>query len=480
MLVPAPHSDPPAIANPQRVLIVEDMEDTRITLQQVLQLSLGLEVDLAADGAEGLAMLERRPYSLVITDLRMPRLGGMEMIEIIKARRLPVTIIVTTGHGSIAQAVEAMRHGAYDFLTKPPDPQHLCLIVQRALRERSLVDEVTTLRDQLQGRHRFQNVISKSPKMHDVFELIGHVSDTNSTTLIVGETGTGKEQVARAVHLSSSHRRSGPFVAVNCAAIPETLLEAELFGSEKGAYTGSERRRVGRFEQAHTGTLFLDEVGDIPLGMQVKLLRVLQDRCFERLGGGEHIEVDVRVIAATHQNLDKLVREGKFREDLYYRLNVVRMELPPLRERLEDVPILAAHFAQKYARNGHKTPEIIPEAMKLLMTYHWPGNVRQLENALERACITARDGIIQPSDLPAELLTEATPSKPAFHVDLSRPLHEQIAEMNAAFEERYLRKALKRTRGHVGKCAEISGLSRRSITDKIVQYGIDKAEFKID
>jgi len=464
----------------QRVLVIEDLEDTRASLQELLQLSLGLNVETAEDGAKGLEMLRARPYSLVITDLRMPKMSGMKLIEAVQAEKIPVTVIVTTGHGSIKDAVEAMRLGAYDFLTKPPDPQHLCLLVKRALRERALQDEVVALRAELQGRHAFLNVLSKSPRMHDVFELISHVATTNSTVLINGETGTGKEQTARAIHDASATHRTGPFVPINCAALPETLLESELFGHEKGSFTGAATQRRGRFEQAHQGTLFLDEVGDVPASMQVKLLRVLQERSFERIGNTESIHIDVRVIAATNRSLEKMVKDGVFREDLYYRLNVVRIDLPPLRERREDIPVLAAPFAQKYARPGQPPPQVHPDAMQLLIDFNWPGNVRQLENAIERACVTARDGVILSANLPADIAKPMAAAKGTINIDLARSLPEQIAELTAQFEERYLRKALKKTRGHVGKCARISGLSRRSITDKIAQYGIDKKEFKQD
>jgi DNA-binding NtrC family response regulator len=460
--------------------VVEDLEDTRASLQELLQLSLKVEVDTAEDGAKGLAMLRERPYSVVITDLRMPKVSGMKLIETIQAEKIPVTVIVTTGHGSIKDAVEAMRMGAFDFLAKPPDPQHLCLLVERALKNRALQDEVVALRAQLQDRHSFQNVLSKSPRMHDVFELVGQIADTTSTVLIRGETGTGKEQVARAIHQASASLRPGPFIAFNCGAFNENLLESELFGHEKGSYTGADRKRIGRFELAHQGTLFLDEIGDVPMSMQIKLLRVLQERRFERVGGGDPIDIDVRVIAATHQDMEKLVREGKFREDLYYRLNVVRIDIPPLRERPEDIPVLVAHFCQKYARPGQQPPTVSPEAMDVLLKCPWPGNVRQLENAIERACVTARDGVITPKSLPPDVGRRVGPDgKPhPFQVDLTRPLPEQLAEITAEFEKRYLRRALRKTRGHVGKCAEISGLSRRSITDKIALYDIKKEDFK--
>jgi DNA-binding NtrC family response regulator len=476
--LPAPSVPPDA--PPQRVLVVEDLEDTRSSLQELLQMSLGLEVDTAEDGASALALLRQKPYSLVITDLRMPKVGGMKLIETIQTDKIPVTVIVTTGHGSIKDAVEAMRMGAYEFLTKPPDPQHLCLLVQRALRERALQDEVTALRRQLGERHTFQNVLSRSSKMHDVFELISHIADTTSTVIIRGETGTGKEQVARAIHQASGSLRPGPFVAVNCGALNENLLESELFGHEKGSYTGADRKRIGRFELAHQGTLFLDEIGDVPMSMQIKLLRVLQERRFERVGGTEPIEVDVRIITATHQDMEKLVKDGRFREDLYYRLNVVRIDLPPLRERPEDIPVLVGHFCQRYARPGQKPPMVSAEAMAVLTKCPWPGNVRQLENAVERACITASDGVIRAKDLPTDAGRRSEGQKHPFQVDLSRKLPEQLAELVAAFEKRYIYRALRKTRGHVGKCAKITGLSRRSITDKISQYGIDKKEFKAE
>jgi DNA-binding NtrC family response regulator len=463
-------------ASGQRVLIAEDNEDTRRTLKSMLELALAVQVDTVNDGAQALQALIEQPYSVVITDLKMPRVSGMQLIEAVTERRLPVTVIVTTGFGSIEEAVKAMQLGAYEFLTKPTNPEHLCLIVRRALRERALQDEVNLLRQELDNKHGFLNVLSKSPRMHEIFELIGHVARTSTTVLIEGETGTGKEQIGRAIHQASSDHRTGPMIAINCAALPETLLESELFGHEKGAYTGAAGQRHGRFEQANGGTIFLDEVGDIPLPMQVKLLRVLQERKFERIGGNESIEVDVRVIGATNKSLTKLVREGKFREDLFYRLNVIKIEVPPLRERTEDIPLLAMHFTQKYAPGG-QVPQIAPDAMEILLGFYWPGNVRQLENAIEHACVTARDGIIRPENLPPELSRPSAPQVP-FQVDLTRPLPEQLAELTSGFEQRYLRRALKKTRGHVGRCAKISGLSRRSVTEKIAQYKIDKTIFK--
>jgi DNA-binding NtrC family response regulator len=461
----------------QRLLVVEDLEDARSTMQQMLQLSLRIEIDAAADGAQALKMLAEKPYSVVVTDLRMPKMSGLQLLDEIQKRQIPVTVVVTTGHGSIADAVQAMRQGAYDFLTKPVDPQHLCILVERALRDRSLQDEVAALRAQLADRYSFRNLLSKSPRMVQVFELISRVAESTTTVLINGETGTGKEMIAQAIHETSSRKRTGPLVAVNCAALPETLLESELFGHEKGAFTGAAGQRKGRFEQAHGGTLFLDEVGDVPMSMQIKLLRVLQERRIERVGSADPIEIDVRLIAATNRSLEELVQQEKFREDLYYRLNVVRIELPPLRERPEDIPLLAAHFAKKYAREAGRPPTISPEAMETLLACPWPGNIRQLENAIEYACVTLPGSVIEPDNLPSDVARPKVGAT-ALPVDVSRPMSDQLGEITSAFEQRYLRAALAKTRGHVGKCAELSGLSRRSITEKLTQYGIDKSEFK--
>jgi two-component system response regulator AtoC len=335
---------------------------------------------------------------------------------------------------------------------------------------------VGSTRDELKHRHSFHNILSKNPPMKAIFELISAVAQTATTVLIEGATGTGKELVARAIHEASS-KRTGSWVAVNCAAVPETLLESELFGHEKGAFTGAAGRRQGRFELANGGTLFLDEVGDVPAAMQAKLLRVLQERCFERVGGTETIEVDVRVIAASNRPLQKMVRKGTFREDLYYRLNVVRIDLPSLLERLEDIPLLATHFAEKYAAPGQTPKTIAAEAMEILLRHGWPGNIRELENAIERACVTSRDEFIRPENLPSEM-TRPAAARVKFPIDLSRSLREQLCEVVAAFEKRYLRRAMQKAHGNVGRAAEISGLSRRSVTQKIAQYDIEKSLFK--
>jgi DNA-binding NtrC family response regulator len=471
---PTPNISTPA-ARRCRLLIVDDRELTCRQLQQILQ-GDSLDVAYRMGGAPALDALQEADYSILLTDLQMPGMGGMELIRAVQERRIPVTIIVIAGHGSIGEAVEAIRLGAYDFLTKPLDPQQLRLVIDRALRERELQDELAQLRAGLQAQFSFQNILSKNPRMHEIFELISNVAHTTSTVLIEGETGTGKEQVARAIH-DSAKARSGAFVAVNCAALPETLLESELFGHEKGAFTSAIGQRKGRFEMADGGTIFLDEIGDMPASMQAKLLRVLQERCFERVGGTETICVDVRVITASNRPLPQLVKDGTFREDLYYRLNVIKIDLPPLRNRREDIPLLATHFIARYSPPGENVKQLSPDAMQVLLSHSWPGNIRELENAIERACVTSRDQTIPVENLPPDLLVPKKPNA-SFSVDLKRPLADHLRDAIAQIEREYISKALEETRGHVGQCARICGLSRRSIAVKMGEYQLDKATFK--
>jgi two-component system, NtrC family, response regulator AtoC len=461
----------------RRILIAEDSSQTREQLRTLLEAVDSFVVDTTEDGKSALEALTKNNYSIFLTDLKMPQVDGMKLIEEIRKMRLAVTVIVMTGFGSIDKAVQAMRLGAYDFLPKPIDIDHLRLVIDRALRERSLQDEVAHLREQLGREFSFHDLLSKNPAMQKVFELIQHVAATTTTVVVEGETGTGKELVARAIHEASSPHRSGPLVAINCAALPENLLESELFGHEKGAFTTAVSQRKGRFEMAEGGTLFLDEVGDIPASMQVKLLRVLQDRRFERVGGTTTIEADVRVVAATNRNLERLVKKGKFREDLFYRLNVVKIDLPPLRERLEDVPLLATHFAAQFARPGEPPKPFSPAAMETLLSYSWPGNIRELENAVERACVTARGPTLEREDLPPEILEPRKSSKISA-LDLNKPLTELLKEVTEGIEKQYLLHALKKCHGNIGRCARQCGLSRRSISSKLHEYQIDKNLYK--
>ena len=459
----------------RRLLIVDDDADSSNQLRKLLQ-SDSLSVETVASGHEALASLANDDYSLLMTDLKMPGMGGLDLIREIAQRRIPVTTIVTTAFGSIDRVVEAMRMGAYDFLTKPIDPAYLKLVMDRALKKRELQDEVLQLRQTLKANFSYHNILSKNPRMHAIFELIRHIAGTRSTVLIEGETGTGKELIAKAIHAAAEVR--GNLVAVNCAALPENLLESELFGHEKGAFTSAEARRKGRFELADKGTIFLDEIGDVSQAMQAKLLRVLQEKQFERVGGHESIDVELRVVAATNKSLEKEVKEGKFREDLYYRLNVIKIDLPPLRERPEDIPLLIEHFLTRYARPGEPPKRVAPEAMDRMLGYQWPGNIRELENAIERAAVTTVGDTINVDNLPPRVTGGGPGEKPRHEIDLNQPLPHYLKLATEQIEKEYIPKALEKARGNVGKCAELCGLSRRSISGKIGEYGIDKYPFK--
>ncbi len=460
----------------RKLLVVDDDPYSTAQIRKLLE-SGELSVDTVASAQEALTALAGTDYSVMITDLRMPGMGGMELIREVAQRRVGVTTIVTTAFGSIDRVVEAMRLGAYDFLTKPIDPTNLKLVMDRALKQRALQDEVLRLRQQLKESYSFNNIISRNPKMHGIFELVRHIAGTKSTVLIEGETGTGKELVAKAIHYASEERQ-GNLIAVNCAALPENLLESELFGHERGAFTSAESRRKGRFELADKGTIFLDEIGDVSQAMQAKLLRVLQEKRFERVGGHESIEVDVRVVAATNKNLEKEVKDGKFREDLYYRLNVIKIDMPPLRDRPEDIPLLITHFLTKYARPNEPPKKMAPEAMDRLLGYRWPGNVRELENAIERASVTTVGDTIQLDRLPPRITGMDQEDRPRFEIDLKHPLPFYLKQATEQIEKQYILKALEKSRGNVGRCADLCGLSRRSVSGKISQYEIDKYPFK--
>jgi DNA-binding NtrC family response regulator len=381
---------PAAPAVTQRVLVVEDLPDVRDSLRMLLTVALNVEVDAAEDGGQALALLAERPYSLVVTDLRMPKINGLRLLREVRDRRLPCTVIVVTGHGAVKEAVEAMRLGAYDFLTKPADPERLVLLVSRALRERALRDEAVALRDRLHGGRGFANLVSKDPRMLEAFDLIVAAADSPSPVLIEGEPGTGKEEVARAIHRAGSARRRGPFVPVECAAFADTQLEQELFGDQQ--------MRPGAFAAARGGTLFLANVESIPLALQPRLFAALHDHRIEP-ADGTPVEVDVRTISSCTRSPEELVREGKLREDLFYRLGVLRVELPPLRDRPGDIPLLAAHFAERFSRPDRGPVEISPAALEELAKLPWPGNVRQLRAAVERACALTEDGAIRPEHL---------------------------------------------------------------------------------
>jgi len=462
----------------RRILVVDDTPLVCEHLSQLLQHD-GFEVETASDGRSALESLRSNTFHLLITDLRMPDMNGFELLTTVRAEKLPFGVIVLTGHGDTDVALDAMKAGADDFVTKPCEPERLRLLVARILERRRLIDELEQLRLQMREHYSFHNMVSKSSKMRKVFDLIEQVGPLGSTVLIHGETGTGKELVAQALH-DADRRRSGSFVALNCAALQESLLESELFGHEKGAFTGAERLKKGRFEIADGGTLLLDEVGDVSPAMQAKLLRVLETGTFERVGGTETIRVDVRIVAACNRRLEHEVKAGRFRSDLFYRLNVIRIELPPLRERKEDIPLLSMHFIAKMAtKSSPPVTQIDEEAMQALLAHAWPGNVRELENAIKAAIAMADGAIIHLDALPATVAPRpGRGSPPAPLIDIDRPLPDLTDELIARVERDYFTELLARYHGNVARCAKHCGLSRRSVSQKLQKYALDRNSFR--
>lgn len=454
-----------------RVLVVDD-EKSMCDLLEIMLKKDGYEVRTTTDPREALELVEREPFHLVLTDVRMPEIDGFQVLRRVKEVQPETLVIMITAYGSPEGAVEAMKQGAYDYITKPFRVDEVKLVIKKALERYRLWEENVRLRQELEGRYRFWNIIGKSPRMQQVFDLIEKVSQTKVNVLIVGESGTGKELVAKAIHYNSP-RKGRPFVALNCAAIPETLLESELFGYVKGAFTGAATTKKGILEVADGGTLFFDEVGDLPLLLQAKLLRVIQEKEFKRLGGTSDIKVDLRIIAATNQNLEEKVRNKEFREDLYYRLNVIQIKLPPLRERKEDIPLLAQHFLAKYNRELGKNMEgFTPEAMELLLQYDYPGNVRELENIIER-CITLEPGPLITERYIRPYMAEAplSPSLPSVEVEIPEggvDLERIIQEL----EKAYLKKALEKAGGVKKRAAELLGMNLRAIRYKLAKYGL--------
>jgi DNA-binding NtrC family response regulator len=445
-----------------RILVVDDEPRQREIIQLILE-GEGFEVVEAATSRHALQALRAQSFDLVLTDLKMPDMNGIALLQEMVQAQPGLCVILMTAHGTIDSAVDAMRKGAFDYLAKPLEREVLLLVVQRAMERSQLVRENRLLHEQLHVRFRLDNMVGSHGSMQDVFRMVKKVAASNSTVLIYGESGTGKELVARALH-QESDRRDRPFYAVNVAAIPEGILEAELFGHEKGAFTGADARKVGIFEQASGSTLFLDEVGDLRRDLQVKLLRTLQEREIVRLGGNERIRVDVRIVAATNQDLEEAVKEGRFREDLYYRLNVLPIRLPPLRERTTDIPLLVDHFLKKYSQGRKRT--ITDAALKLLMAYDWPGNVRQLESVVERAILLSEGDVIGPQDLPttAAGIGGARANLPGVEIPEGGLDLEKL-------EADLIRKALLKTEGNVSRAARLLGLSRRTL-----QYRLEKLE----
>jgi DNA-binding NtrC family response regulator len=427
-------------------------------------------VDCAANGEQGIAALGREAYDLVMTDLKMPGADGMDVLKFVIGHCPETICIILTGHGTIKNAVEAVRSGAYDYLTKPVDLEEIMIAVQRSIEFRNLKRENVLLRNQLRKKYKFENIVGDSPAMQKVFQTIEKVADTDSTIMILGESGTGKELVARAVHYNSS-RGKGPLVPVNCAAIPSELLESELFGHEKGAFTNAIRTRVGRFELAQGGTIFLDEIGDMDPVLQSKLLRVLQDRSFERIGGTRTIQVDIRVITATHRNLKELVEQGRFREDLFYRLNVIPITIPALREHKSDIPLLIQHFLTQFSRTKNRQIQgIDAEATRKLMEYDWPGNIRELENMIERIVILTNSEVISLADLPERIqnIQPKTQSLPFEIPEEGISLDSAVNE----FEKRLILQALTKTGWVKNKAAQLLNLNRTTLIEKIKRQNL--------
>ena len=441
-----------------KILVVDDEAIVRESLHDWLS-DGGYQVFTAENGPQAVEIIEKEEPGIVIADLVMPGMDGIELMKRAKESLPHIQVIIITAYGSIPTAIAAMKEGAYDYIEKPFCPERVESLLQRLVEHQGLIEENLSLRQRLEERYRFENIIAKSPKMQRVIEVIKIVARSNATVLITGQSGTGKELVARAIH-SQSQRGDKPFVAVSCAALPESLLESELFGHEKGSFTGAYAQKKGKFEFANRGTLFLDEIGDISANIQVHLLRVLEEKALTRVGGNEEIKVDVRIISATNKDLKKAVASGEFREDLYYRLNVVSIELPPLRERREDIPLLADHFLNKFAlENQKEVAGFSPEAMEFLLRYDWPGNVRELENAIERAIILAKGSLIEVADLPHQGLS----------LTRSALLGKSLREM----EKNHILTVLSETEGNYSKAARILGITRMTLYNKVRDYELD-------
>lgn len=444
------------------IVVVDDEINIRGALVTLLE-KRGHAVRAAGTGEEALALLEAAPADLVLSDLRMPGMGGMEFLRRLKNSWPDTEVVVMTAFGSIDTAVEAMRMGAYDYLTKPIDRERFPVVLEKALERRALAFENKQLRDRLETRTRFDQMVGESAPMQRVYTLVEMVADSDVTVLLTGESGTGKELVARAIHHKSA-RADGPFVTLNCGALPENLFESELFGYEKGAFTGAVATKAGRFELAHGGTLLLDEVGELSLKSQVDFLRVLETKEFRRLGGTKLITVDTRIIAATNRNLEEAVKQGDFREDLYYRLNVVPIRLPPLRERGDDIPLLVDRFLEEFLSQHNREPkDLSREAMRLLRLYAWPGNIRQLRNLIERLVVTVRERTIQPHHLPEEIQASREDARTMI-VTLGSSLEE--------IEKTVIRRTLAEVTNHREKAAKLLGISLRTLQYKIKEYGI--------
>ena len=452
------------------ILVVDDEKNYLLVLSALLE-EEGYEVLTSASSLEALEILKASDVDLVLTDMKMPGMDGIELLEQIKTRDAELPVIMMTAHGTVDKAVEAMQKGAYSYIMKPFDNERLTLFVKKAIATYKVVKENRRLRNAVESQYQFGNIIAKSKAMRDVFQLIQKVAPSNATVLVEGESGTGKELVAKSIHFNSP-RRDNPFVAVNCSALAESLLESELFGHERGAFTGAVSSKKGRFELAHGGTLFLDEIGELSANLQVKLLRVLQDKSFERVGGVRSIVVDIRVIAATNKNLGLEMRAGRFREDLFYRLNVVHIAIPPLRDRREDIRLLVNHFILKYAaerRSAVPVRGVAQEVDRLFYDYSWPGNVRELENVIERVMILCPNEIITGADLPRGFKSSLDN---ALHLD-GIPANAKLYETLEMVERTMIQRALKMADNVQSHAAAILGIGKSGLNQKLKKYNLE-------
>jgi two-component system, NtrC family, response regulator AtoC len=454
---------------PKRTILIVEDEPKMLRLLELNLSEEGYAIFTAQDADAGLKILRREKIDLVLTDLKLPGTGGLEFLQSAKRSNSNLPVVVMTAYGTVETAVEAMKAGAGDYVLKPFSIDEIKLIIRRELEARRLREENQSLREALGRRYEFRNIIGRSAKMQEVLALVERVAATNSTVLLAGESGVGKDLIARAIH-HHSRRASGPFVKINCAAIPESLLESELFGYEKGAFTGAVGSKPGKFELADRGTIFLDEIGDVPGAIQAKLLRVLQEREFERLGGTKTLKVDVRLVAATNRDLRAALEQGTFREDLYYRLNVVPINIPPLRDRPEDIPYLVDHFIARFAgESGKPVTAITPAAMKILTQFHWPGNVREVENIIERAVAFSNGPVLDVADIHLDVATPKAGSGTAPFPPEGMTLEQ--------FEDEIIKEALRRASGNKSQAARMLGLSRNALRYRLSKMGIaDEAE----
>ena len=450
----------------KRILVVDDEENIRLVLKTLLR-KHGYEVEVADGAEQALASLDAFGPDVILTDVRMPKMGGLDLLATLRAKNVHATVIVMSAYGNVDLALEAIKAGAYDYISKPFKPDEVVLALRKAEERELLRRENRALKEQIKKEHQFETILAKSPQMQDVFKTISKIADYKTTVLISGESGVGKELVARAIHARSA-RKSGPFVAINCGAIPESLLESELFGHKKGAFTDASSDRRGRFEEAHEGTLLLDEIGELPLNLQVKLLRALQEETIRRVGDTKDIKVDVRILTATHRDLAAEAKAGRFREDLFYRINVLPIAIAPLRERRDDIGLLIDHFlSRNNTRLGTQVRGVSPEARRMLLEYAWPGNVRELENTIERAMVLAESDMLEVSDLPERVREALDPVA----VQLASG-ELSIKKTVAAIEEILIRRALAKTKGNRTRAAEILEISHRALLYKIKDYEI--------